>query len=255
MKKGNYTVVINDLDLKNWKQYQNDLTTDALWVSSPTDKFHIPDRGLLNDQNFHGLYIHEIPYQMMKRYTKEDETVWDCFGGSGTTLEVCKMLKRKCIINDLNPTKPEIAKGDSKTFNPEQNVQMVIMHPPYWKIVEYSENKEDLSSAATLSKFYNDFQAIVNNVDQYLDEQRFLILVCGHLYHDGEDIPLGYHCMEIIRKFGYKCKGIIVKDYGETKGGHKKRANLEYFRALKNGYWKFQGDNIFVLQKNKIGKK
>jgi len=243
--------VINDLDLKNWKQYLPQLTTDALWISTSSDKYQIPDRSFSNDQEFHGLFIHEIPYQMILRYTKAEETVWDCFGGSGTTLDVCKLLNRKCIINDLNPIRPEITKCDSKTFNPGQEVQMVIMHPPYWKIVQYSEDKECLSTSADINKFYNDFQAIVNNVDQYLEKSRFLILVCGHIYHEGEDIPLGYHCMEIIRKFGYKCKGIIVKDYGETKGGHKKRANLEYYRALKNGYWKFQGDNIFVLQKNK----
>jgi len=244
---------INDLQLSQggWKDYVNDLTTDALWISTKQDKFEIPDRGFDNSQNFHGIFIHEIPYQMIKRYTKANDTVWDCFGGSGTTHEVCQLLNRNCISNDITPQRDFIQLGDSRSFDPGQQVQMVMMHPPYWNIVKYSDKGEDLSASNTLNDFYLGFTEIVKNVNRYLEDGRFLILVCGHIYYGGEDICVGYDCMQIIRKFGYKCKGIIVKDYGETKGGHKQRANLEYYRALKNGYWKFAGDNIFVLQKGK----
>ena len=243
---------INDLELGKggWRDYISDLTTDALWVSNKQDKFEIPDRGFDNSTEFHGIFIHEIPYQMIKRYTKQDEVVWDCFGGAGTTWDVCQLLKRECVINDLIPAKDYILSGDSKNFNPGKPVQMVIMHPPYWNIVKYSKDNNDLSNCTSLADFYSSFTEIVKNVNRYLVNERFLILVCGHIYYNGEDICLGYDCMQIIRKLGYKCKGVIVKDYGETKGGHKQRANLEYYRALKNGYWKFAGDNIFVLQKN-----
>lgn len=242
---------MNDLNLDNWKHYQGDITTDGLWISTRADKHYIPDRGFKTDPNFHGVFIHEIPYQMMLRYTKANETVWDCFAGSGTTLEVAQQLHRKCIANDLQPIKKGIVQADSAIFNPGKNVQMVIMHPPYWNIVEFSDSKEDLSNFTKLNDFLTKFKTIAMNVNRYLDSNRFLILVCGYIYKDGEMIPLGYHCMEIIRQLGYVCKGIILKDYGETKGGHKNRANLEYYRALKFGYWKFPGDNIFILRKTK----
>ena len=246
-------MIITGLNLEkdSWRNHIADITTDAIWFSSTADKHQIPDRGFSNDQDFHGIFIHEIPYQMINRYTKEDETIWDCFAGSGTTYEVATHLKRNCICNDLNPTKPYIQVGDSRTFNPKQTVQMVIMHPPYHNIVKYSNDGSDLSNCSSLSDFYLSFTEIMKNVNQYLEPNRFLILVCGHVYIDGEDISVGHDCMQIVRRFGYKCKGQIIKDYGETKGGHKKRANLEYYRALKNGTWKFAGDNIFVMQKQK----
>jgi len=242
---------INDLkmDKDHWRSYLGDLTTDALWISSKQDKFDIPDRGFDNSSEFHGIFIHEIPYQMIKRYTKTNDVVWDCFGGSGTTWEVCQFLNRECIINDLHSNKDYIQQGDSRNFDPGRPVQMVIMHPPYWNIIEYSDVGADLSKSNSLHDFYLGFTEIVKNVNKYLEKNRFLILVCGHIYYGGEDIAIGYDCMQIVKRFGYKCKGIIVKDFGETKGGHKNRANLEYYRALKNGYWKFAGDNIFVLEK------
>jgi DNA modification methylase len=243
--------MINNLALQDegWRKYQNDITTEAIWVSSKSDKYTIPQRGFENDQDFHGIFIHEIPYQMILRYTKEKETVWDCFAGSGTTHEIAKFLNRNSINNDLNPQKDYIQQGDSRYFNPNQKIQLAIMHPPYHNIVKYSNDGNDLSCCDNLNNFYLAFTEVVKNVNNYLESKRFLILVCGHIYYNGEDVPVGHDCMNIIRRFGYKCKGIIVKDYGETKNGHKKRANLEYYRALKNGTWKFAGDNIFVMQK------
>ena len=246
-------MVINDLDLKDegWRKYQNDITTDAFWVSTQADKYNIPKRGFNNDQEFHGIFIHEVPYQMILRYTKENETVWDCFAGSGTTHEVATFLNRKCISNDITPQKDFIQHGDARDFNPNCAVQLAILHPPYHDIVQYSNKGNDLSNCDDLNSFYLSFTEVVKNVNQYLESKRFLILVCGHIYYNGEDISVGHDCMQIIRRFGYKCKGQLVKDFGETKGGHKQRANLEYYRALKNGNWKFAGDNIFILQKQK----
>ena len=36
----------NDLDLKNWKKYLGDITTDAIWITPNINngKFKIPDR-------------------------------------------------------------------------------------------------------------------------------------------------------------------------------------------------------------------
>lgn len=240
---------INDLDIQNWRQYQGDITTDALWISGDKDKFQIPDRGYRNNQDFHGIFIHEIVYQMLRRYTKKKDIVWDCFGGSGTTYRVCKDLDRECVINDLSPTQDYIVKGDSATFSPEKKVQMVFMHPPYWDIVKYGQDQDCLSQKDTLNDFLNSFKKIVENVDKYLESGRYLILVCGYVYKDKEIINLGEQCKELIRNCGYRCKGHIIKDYGETKGGHKQKANLEYYRALKYGYYKFPGDNIYVLEK------
>ncbi len=242
----------HDLDLKNWRRYLGDVTTESLWITDHNNKFIIPKREFLpkNSPLFHGLFIPEIPYQFIKRFTKENETVWDCFGGSGTTKKVADILKRKCIINDLTPREKFITEADSQFFNPGNNVQLILMHPPYHNIITYSDKKNDGSNFESIEDFLIWFARISKNVTQYLDYKRFLILICGNIYSHGEEHTLGVWCKDIIRDFGFKCKSHIIKDYGETKGSDKKNYNLNYYRQLKGNFNNFYGDNIFILQKN-----
>jgi len=77
---------INDLDLKNWRNYLNDIVVDSLWLSEKKKndgKFIIPKRESLKlpAGDFHGCFIPEIPYQFIKRFTREEETVWFIWEG------------------------------------------------------------------------------------------------------------------------------------------------------------------------------
>jgi DNA modification methylase len=241
----------NDIEDCSWKENGGDLTTDSLWITNNNNKFIIPRREFLpkNSQTFHGLFISEIPYQFIKRFTKQGEFVWDCFGGSGTTKKVADILKRNCIINDLTPKEEFITQGDSEFFDPKTNVQLIIMHPPYHNIIKYSDNSNDGSNFNSIDDFLKWFTRVSKNVIKYLDSQRFLILVCGNIYSFGEEHTLGVWCKDIIRTMGFKCKSHIIKDYGETKGSSNNH-NLDYYRKLKGNFNSFYGDNIFVLQKD-----
>jgi len=224
-----------------------------LWISNPKKddgKFIILKRDFLpkNSPNFHGLFIPEIPYQFIKRFTQAGEIVWDCCGGSGTTKKVADILGRKCIINDLTSTRSFIIEADSRTFNPGVNVQLLFLHPPYFNVIRYSEKEEDGSNCKSIPDYLSWFEDVVKNVTKYLDRGRFLILVCGNIYLNDEEQTLGVWCKDIIRRHDFKCKAHIIKDYGETKSGSG-NYNLWYYRQLKGNYNNFYGDNIFMLQK------
>ena len=112
---------INDIEPTDWRKYLGEITTDGLWVEEKKKndgKFIIPKRDFLpkNSSTFHGLFIPEIPYQFILRFTKKGEVVWDCFGGSGTTYKVAKILNRKCVINDLTPQESFIMEGGQQVF-------------------------------------------------------------------------------------------------------------------------------------------
>ena len=245
----------NDISLSEWRNYLEDITTDALWIEKKKKKdgkFIIPKRDSLpqNSSSFHGLFIPEIPYQFISRFTKKGEMVWDCFGGSGTTYKVAQLLNRKCVINDLTSQASFIQQGDSLHFNPQTKVQILFIHPPYHNIIQYSDKKECGSNCKSIDDFLTWFEKVVKNCIQYLDKNRFLILVCGNIYQNSEEHTLGVWCKDIIRKHGFKLKSHIIKDYGETKGGQK-NYNIQYYRQLKGNFNNFYGDNIFILQKVK----
>jgi hypothetical protein len=250
-----------DLDLSNWKQYIGDITTNARWLTALNDKplfghFVIPKREDLPKipsevKSHHGLWISEIPYQMIMRFTKKDEYVWSVFGGTGIDYDIATYLGRKCIINDLNPKRDFIQKADSRSFKTEKDIKLALLHPPYWDMVKYTESEEDGSSKSSLQEFLQWWTEIIENVDNQVIKEGYIVLACGNLYKNGEEIELGEILKNMILSKGYILKQHIIKDYGETKGSEAKNYNLNYFRQLRGGYGNFYGDNIYILKKKK----
>lgn len=244
----------------NWKEFQkNKITVNGRWLTDINSKeeifgtFYIPHRNTLPqpDKSFHGIWIAEIPYQMLKRFTKENDTIWSQFGGSGVDYEVCKLLNRKCIINDINPVKDYIIQADSSTFNCGKKIDLILSHPPYYNIIKYSDNINDGSTKPTLMEFINWYNNILNNSLPQLKENGYFILCCGNIYINSEEIELGNLLSQLCIQNGLVLKQHIIKDYGETKSNQRKNYNLNYYRMLKGGYGNFYGDNIYIFKNTK----
>ena len=85
----------NDLHIENWRDCN--INTDSLWLISERDKSG------KHENIYHGNFVPQIPNQLIRRYTKKSETVFEPFMGSGTTLFECERLSRKYIGFDINP--------------------------------------------------------------------------------------------------------------------------------------------------------
>ena len=257
----------NDLNLNRWKEY-NDILTDSIWILDKRDK-----SGAHNGC-YWGNFIPQIPNQFLRRYTKKGEWILDTFLGSGTTLIECKRLGRNGVGIELLP---QVAKLAAKNINKEENtfnvkteiinadstkldyknelkrlgvksVQFLIMHPPYWDIIKFSENKKDLSNAKNLKEFLKKFGEIVDRTYPLLDKGRYFAVVIGDKYSAGEWIPLGFYTMQEVLKRGYKLKSTIVKNFEETKGKMNQK-ELWRYRALVGGFYIFKHEYIFLFQK------
>lgn len=246
------------IDIKQWRELQNDITTDSLWISSVSTNnrplFMIPKRDwdIKNDSKFQGLFIPEIPYQFIRRFLPENGIVWDCFGGSGTTYRVAEYLgiEKNCILTDLHPTQEYIIFGDATEYKLENKADLIFCHPPYHDIVKYSDDERDGSNQQSIEGFLEWLEKVANNCYDNLNKDGYLILVLGNLYQNGEEKTLGVWGKDVFCKGGkFKCKAHIIKDYGETKGTEGKNYNLNYVRQLRGGYNNFYGDNVFILRK------
>jgi DNA modification methylase len=263
----NKTSKINDLNLNRWKEY-DDLITDSLWVMEKRDKSGAHSAG------YWGNFIPQIPNQFLRRYTKKGEWVLDPFLGSGTTLIECKRLGRNGIGIELNNeviklakdnlvkeknrsrVKTKVIKGDSRKVDLKselqklkiESVQFVLLHPPYWDIIKFSQKKSDLSNAKSTEDFLEMFGNIVDNICGMLDKGRYLAVVIGDKYSDGEWIPLGFYTMQEVMKRGYKLKSTIVKNFDTTKGKMNQK-ELWRYRALAGGFYIFKHEYIFLFQK------
>lgn len=256
---------INDLDLTNWKEL--DINTDSLWIIDKRDNSGI------HNAHYHGNFVPQIPNQLIRRFTKKGDFVLDPFLGSGTTLIETQRLERNGIGIELQK---DVAKETKLLLKQENNpnvisdiyvadsanidyqellkrynidkVQFVIFHPPYWDIIKFSENEKNLSNTKTLEEFLNKLEVAVTNAIKVLEKNHYCAIVIGDKYEKGQVLPLGFYCMQLFQKLNLKLKGIIVKNFNETKGKQNQQALWRY-RALANNLFLFKHEYIFVFKK------
>ena len=258
---------VSDINLLRWKEY-DEIITDSLWVLDKRDTSgtHLGW--------YWGNFIPQIPHQMMLRYTKKGDWVLDAFVGSGTTLIECRRLGRNGIGIELNAdvaqkgkeliekefnkydVTTEVIPSDSRTVNIEgilgkygvKQVQLLIMHPSYYDIINFSKDRRDLSQAKSVDEFLEMFGEVVDNATPFLEKGRFFALVIGDKYSKGEWIPLGFYCMNEVLKRGYLLKSIIVKNFEETRGKRNQK-ELWRYRALVGGFYVFKHEYIMLFKK------
>ena len=258
---------VSDINLLRWKEY-DEIITDSLWVLDKRDTSgaHLGW--------YWGNFIPQIPHQMMLRYTKRGDWVLDAFVGSGTTLIECRRLGRNGIGIELNAdvaqkgkeliekevnkydVTTEIIPDDSRTADIEKilgeygikQVQLLIMHPPYYDIIDFSKDPRDLSKAKNVDKFLEMFGEVVDNATPFLEKGRYFALVIGDKYSKGEWIPLGFYCMNEVLKREYLLKSIIVKNFEETRAKRNQK-ELWRYRALVGGFYVFKHEYIMLFRK------
>ena len=264
------TTKYSDINLNKWKEYAH-VITNSLWLFPSRLKEH----GHSND--YHGNYIPQIAQQMYERYTKKGDVVLDMFFGSGTSGIEAVNMDRRCIGVEL---KQELVDSVSEKFTPKQLVtdvniicsdstsfdavekvkarleimgeekaQFLMLHPPYDDIIKFSDKKEDLSNCSSTEEFYDLFEKVAKNGYDLLEKGRFACLIIGDSYKNSEVQPLGFECMDRMRKIGFKLKSTIVKDIQGNERAKGRTANLWRYRALAGGFSIFNHEYIFVFQK------
>ena len=258
----------------NWRDFE-DIDTNSLWI--------IGSRGRegMHNGNYHGNFVPQIPYQAIRRFTKPEDVVLDTFLGSGTTLIECRRQGRhgigvelvesisddaqKRIDAEKNPydTWQKVIQGDStdeavirqvrKELEQQgrNQVQLLIMHPPYHDILRFSDKPKDLSNAPTLKDFLESFRKVVRGTYDLVEKNHFLVVVIGDKYSNREWIPLGFYTMEAVQSVGYTLKSIVVKN---MQGNRAKRnlQNLWRQRAFKGKFYIFKHEYVLFFQKTEI---
>lgn len=254
---------------EDWKN--TDLNVDSLWI--------IPERDKSGKHSnlYHGNFIPQIPNQLIRRYTKENDLVLDLFMGSGTTLYECEKLNRSFIGFDINQEMIDFVKSKMENSqkikycinnfdvtekvgfdkNIELNfaelnrkkVDFIIAHPPYMDIIKFTDNENDLSKISELNTFIEKFVLAIGNGLNYLDINKYFAIVIGDVYKKSEVIPLGFYLMYAIKKnFKTKLKGIIVKNIEGNRGKYGQQ-NIWKYRALNSDYFLFKHEYILVFKK------
>lgn len=256
----------NDINPNDYQEQS--IWTDSLWIINERDK-----SGKHNNL-FHGNFVPQVINQLLIRYTKKGDVVYDPFLGSGTTAIECERLERNCIgidiqpnlidsINELVNPKETFSKhiaGDSTdgaTINivksilggyGQEKVHFVVIHPPYYDIIKFSGNPKDLSNSTSLEEFRQNLKTVIKHSKDILYNNRHLAIVIGDKYTQGEWFPLAFYAMSDAQSLGLQLKSIVVKNMS----GNRAKRNLDSiwrYRALTSDYYIFKHEYILIFKK------
>jgi tRNA1(Val) A37 N6-methylase TrmN6 len=160
------------------------------------------------------------------------------------------------FIDEKNKTKIEIINADAVSLDYKNKlneiginkIQLAILHPPYWDIIKFSDDSNDLSNTKTLQDFLSQMNKLIANITKVLEKNRYLALVISDKYENGEWIPLAFQTMQEVLKYDYILKATIVKNFEETKAKINQK-ELWRYRALVGGFYVFKHEYIFIFQR------
>jgi len=246
------------------------VNVDSLWIIGPRAK------GGKRENNYHGNFVPQIPSDFIRRFTQENDVVLEPFMGSGTTLYECERLKRRYVgfdigseivsfvkakmdgaegyaIHQLDAASEEAGSAtwkDLRRFGRDA-ADLMILHPPYFDIIKFTDQPCDLSNAKSMDEFLSMYRAVIDRQLPYVRKNGHLAVVAGDLYRNSEVVPLGFMLMNATLQSGpLKLKGIVIKDMV----GNRAKLGLDalwHKRALRSDYYLFKHEYIFVYRKTK----
>src|SRR3972149_6942403 len=208
--------IFNDLNLENWKE--SEIWTDSLWIIQERDK-----SGKHNGF-YHGNFVPQIPRQLILRYSKKGEVVFDPFVGSGTTAYEAETFGRHFIGIDIQKNHVEQLK--SKVDNKKYFSEIIL---------------GDSSKNTT-------FDEVSETLKKQKKKNIYLAIVIGDKYTAGQWIPLGFYCMNEAQKLGLTLKSIIIKNMAGNRAKQNKEGIWRY-RALSSDYYIFKHEYILIFKK------
>jgi DNA modification methylase len=215
-----------------------------------------PDRGswATHKGYYPGNWSPYIPRNIILRYSKEGDTVLDQFLGSGTTLIECKLLNRKGIGIDINPSSIKIAKnklnfelknfhlqhvleGDARNLNSisSNSIDLICTHPPYSNIIKYSKNINGDLSLCDMEEFLLHMGKVANEAYRVLKQNKFCAILMGDIRRNRNIQPLGFKVMQTFINAGFKLKEIIIKEQHNCNSNKywSKKKGVDFFREYK----------------------
>lgn len=246
-----------------------DINVNSLWIIGPRAK------GGKRENNYHGNFVPQIPSDLIRRFTKEGDIILEPFMGSGTTLFECERLARKYIGFDINIEIVSLVKRkmeggycdyrvyaidagsaaakeaikESQAYFDSAPISLLLLHPPYFDIVKFTDQECDLSNARTIDEFVQRYVKVLKCSFDYVCKNGHIVLVIGDLYRNSEVIPLGFMLMNAtLQNVSCKLKGIVIKDIV----GNRAKIGMEAIwrkRALRSDFYLFKHEYIFVFRK------
>jgi adenine-specific DNA-methyltransferase len=246
--------------------------TTTLWEypSQHYDSRTTPGKGvgdrtqttMQGDKDYAGATPSWVIWQVLTRYTRENDTVLDPMCGSGTTLDVCADLNRKGLGFDLAPSRADIRQADARKLPlPDASIDFVFVDPPYSTHIDYSDDPRCIGKldAAPDSQdhgraYYAAMKQVIAETHRVLKPRRYMALYVSDSWRKrrgtpgegaGVFMPIGFELFAIMQRTGFKPIDIIA-----VVRHNQKLARGNWHKAAEEGNFFLRGFNyLFIMKK------
>jgi len=225
--------------------------TTTLW-EYPSQHY---GKGMQGDKNYVGATPSWVIWQLLTRYTREGDVVLDPMCGSGTTLDVCKDLKREGVGFDVSPSRGDIKQADAREIPlADGSVDFVFVDPPYSTHVDYSDDprcigKLDAGGDDGGEAYYAAMERVIGEIHRVMKDRRYMGLYVSDSFKKGRPfMPIGFELFSMMRR-RFKAVDIIAVARGNAKLG---RGN--WHKSAEEGNYFLRGFNyLFIMKKEEGG--
>ncbi len=182
------------------------LQTTTLWEYPSQDYGRQPH----GDKDYIGATPAWVIWNLLQRYTRENDTVLDPMCGSGTTLDVARELERKGLGFDLVPRRTDIQQADSRLIPlAEATVDFVFIDPPYSTHVDYSDDPRCIGKLDANEKspkqsgqnaYFTAMKQVFDECLRVLKPRRYMAVYVSDSFKKGRPfMPIGFELFCLLR--------------------------------------------------------
>jgi len=135
--------------------------------------------------------------------------------GGDTCGDVCRELRIPCKSLDL---RSGFDATNAESYRELGEFDFVWLHPPYWRMIRYSEDPRCLSNARTLSEFLARLRSVLRNCGRVLSDRGHVAVLMGDGKQAGEYLGLPFRTLNAAaaEDFWLACPEIIRFSHGAT---------------------------------------
>lgn len=225
------------------KKPEPKLETTSLW-EFPSQHYGARQQG---DTDYIGATPSYVIWNLLSRYTRENDIVVDPMCGSGTTLDVARDLKRRGRGFDLAPYRPDIEAADARSLPLENaSADFVFIDPPYSTHVKYSGDPRCIGELdAFQPEYYEAMDLVIAEIHRVLKTRRYMGLYVSDSFKKSKGFePIGFELFHRLRQKFKPIDIICVTRHNRTL----KRGN--WHKAAEEGNFFLRGFNyLFIMKK------